>query len=130
MKKSLGTIKKVSKGGFKSEGTGGFLLLQKNIPNLYPEQKIWISFSLRCYGREIQIFCSIQWFGIFILENWKSSNTFWRKATFTYCGFKHLDINRKKNLGCSWQFFHFLSPRQLMLENRLMNGSLYQFSIL
>ena len=40
MKKSLGTIKKVSKGGFKSEGTGGFLLLQKNIPNLYPEQKI------------------------------------------------------------------------------------------
>ena len=33
----------VAKGGFMSEGTGGFLLLQKNIPNLYPEQKIWIS---------------------------------------------------------------------------------------
>ena len=28
------------KGSFMSEGTGGFLLLQKNIPNLYPEQKI------------------------------------------------------------------------------------------
>jgi hypothetical protein len=27
-------------GGFKSEDTGRFLLLQKNIPNLYPEQKI------------------------------------------------------------------------------------------
>ena len=28
------------KGGFKSEDTGEFLLLQKNIPNHYPEQKI------------------------------------------------------------------------------------------
>ena len=29
-----------TKGGYKSEDTGGFLLLQKNIPNYYPEQKI------------------------------------------------------------------------------------------
>ena len=28
------------KGGFKSENIGGFLLLQKNISNYYPEQKI------------------------------------------------------------------------------------------
>ena len=31
------------KGGFMSEGTGGFLLLPKNIPSLYPEQKILIN---------------------------------------------------------------------------------------
>ena len=30
----------LSKGGFKSEDTGEFLLLQKNIPSHYPEQKI------------------------------------------------------------------------------------------
>jgi hypothetical protein len=30
----------LTKGGFMSEVTGGFLLLQTNIPNLYPEQKI------------------------------------------------------------------------------------------
>ena len=30
----------VAKGSFISEGNGGFLLFQKNIPNLYPEQKI------------------------------------------------------------------------------------------
>ena len=30
----------VTKGGFMSEGTGRFLLLPKNIPNLYPKQKI------------------------------------------------------------------------------------------
>ena len=30
----------VAKGGFMSEGTGGFLLFPKNIPNLHPEQKI------------------------------------------------------------------------------------------
>ena len=29
-----------SKGGFKSEDRGRFLLLQKNIPNLYHERKI------------------------------------------------------------------------------------------
>ena len=31
------------KGGLKSEDMGEFLLLQINIPNHYPEQKIWIS---------------------------------------------------------------------------------------
>ena len=29
-----------AKGGFMSKGTGGFLLLQKNLPNLYPWKKI------------------------------------------------------------------------------------------
>jgi hypothetical protein len=33
-------IKSDAKGGFMSEGIGGFLLLPKNISNLYPEQKI------------------------------------------------------------------------------------------
>ena len=34
------TKMKVAKGGFKSGDTGGFLLLQKNIPDHYPNQKI------------------------------------------------------------------------------------------
>ena len=34
------TKMKVAKGGFTSEDTGGFLLLQKNIPDHYPNQKI------------------------------------------------------------------------------------------
>jgi hypothetical protein len=33
-------LKKFPGGGFMAEGTGGFLLLPKNITNLYPEQKI------------------------------------------------------------------------------------------
>ena len=28
---------RIAKGSLNSEGTGGFLLLQKDIPNLYPE---------------------------------------------------------------------------------------------
>ena len=32
----------VTKGGIMSEDAGKFSLFQKNIPNLYPEQKIWI----------------------------------------------------------------------------------------
>ena len=42
-----------SKGGFKSEDTWEFLLLQKNIPNHYPQQKI--SFLLFW----ADIFCSV-----------------------------------------------------------------------
>ena len=48
-------IKAMSKGGFNSEDTGGFLRLQKNIPNHYPEQKIWI--SCQSSTQIVQIFC-------------------------------------------------------------------------
>ena len=44
-----------TKGGFYSEGNGGFLLCQKNIPNLYPKQKF--EFSTHNNKQLIQIFC-------------------------------------------------------------------------
>ena len=59
-----------------SEGTGVFLLSQKNIPNLYPKQKILNKcftvmggkFKFSARDRDLEYF-----FG-----------TFWHKATFSY----------------------------------------------
>jgi hypothetical protein len=47
-------FQKKNKGGLKSEDTGEYLLLQKNIPNRNPKQNFFF-----CLGQEIQIFfCS------------------------------------------------------------------------